>query len=136
MTTPTEVAALAAELRAEHLDWREGQAAFNALTQLAPGVAEKIRGSVADPFDHDRLLPAFYGALADGLIPQACPRCRELGKQGASGAAAGDDPISVAITAYETAWPGRCWYDATGDARRAYVGVAALCAVEESRARR
>lgn len=46
---------------------REGQAAFNALYELSPALAQRIRGdhSTLDPFYRDENLPAFFRWLED-----------------------------------------------------------------------
>jgi hypothetical protein len=44
-------------------DQRDGQIAFNALHDIAPDVAEKIRGTDADPFHDDERLDAFWTAV-------------------------------------------------------------------------
>jgi hypothetical protein len=41
-------------------DWRQGQAAFNALCKVSPILAEEVRGSLRDPFYQDSRLDAFY----------------------------------------------------------------------------
>ncbi len=45
--------------------WREGQAAFNALYGLAPGLADSIRGEDIDPYHRDERLPAFYAWIEE-----------------------------------------------------------------------
>ena len=42
---------------------RAGQAAFNALYEVAPEMANAIRGSEADPFYVDKILPEFFRAV-------------------------------------------------------------------------
>lgn len=39
---------------------RQGQMAFNLLTVMHPVLAERIRGSVRDPFYRDERLPEFF----------------------------------------------------------------------------
>lgn len=39
--------------------WRLGQAYFNILRLLKPGLAEEIRGSAADPFYNDKRIAVF-----------------------------------------------------------------------------
>lgn len=64
--------------------------------------------------------------------PARCPRCAELGKVRADGTTA-DQVSDMARSAYENAWPGRCWWDAPQDHRRAYIEVAALRFAEQCR---
>ena len=44
--------------------WREGQAAFNALHEIDPDLANEIRGTRLDPFHQDGKLPEFYATVA------------------------------------------------------------------------
>jgi len=50
---------LVIEARAEHPEWRVGQTLFNILHQLAPDLAEEIRGAAIDPFYQDSRIPKF-----------------------------------------------------------------------------
>lgn len=50
--------------------WREGQAAFNYLSELSPAEAEAIRGTRCDPFFDDKRLPAFWERLQDVIDEQ------------------------------------------------------------------
>lgn len=43
---------------------REGQRAFNLLVVMHPTLAEKVRGSMIDPFYQDERLPAFFEFVA------------------------------------------------------------------------
>lgn len=43
-----------------HPRWRNGQAAFNALHQIRPDIAEKVRGSSFDPFHQEQALQEFW----------------------------------------------------------------------------
>lgn len=43
----------------ENPAWRLGQAYFNVLTHVDPGLAERVRGTVIDPFYSDEILPEF-----------------------------------------------------------------------------
>lgn len=43
--------------------YRNGQAAFNKLFDLKPEVADRIRGSVLDPFYDDKKLDGFWVLL-------------------------------------------------------------------------
>lgn len=60
------ITVLADQMQRDDPSWRRGQAMFNALYELYPGTANRIRGTVADPFFRDSRLPAFHRALADG----------------------------------------------------------------------
>lgn len=52
---------LATQLRAEHSDWREGQAAFNALREIDPDCALGVVSTAGvDPFYDDSRLDAFW----------------------------------------------------------------------------
>ena len=51
---------------------RRGQAAFNAVHVLAPWVANAIRGTDADPFHDDSLLPDFWQRVAEVLDGSPC----------------------------------------------------------------
>lgn len=50
---------------------RFGQACFNVLAQREPALAERIRGTLADPFYNDAHLPAFWMAVEGGDVPAA-----------------------------------------------------------------
>lgn len=49
-----------AALRRPNPEIRRGQAAFNRLAELRPDIAERIRGTEADPFGDDQRMRAFY----------------------------------------------------------------------------
>lgn len=49
-------------------DQRIGQRAFNALYDSHPHIADKIRGSVCDPFHQDKRLSLFYIRVAELLL--------------------------------------------------------------------
>lgn len=51
-------------LMKEHPGMRDGQIAFNALHDLAPEIADGIRGTQVDPFHDDAKLDAFFDAVA------------------------------------------------------------------------
>lgn len=44
-------------------DWRAGQYAFNALLDVRPDLAERVRGRHLDPFHRSDVLPAFLRFL-------------------------------------------------------------------------
>jgi hypothetical protein len=44
--------------------WRAGQWYFNALADVRPDLAERVRGTALDPFHRDDLLPAFLRYVA------------------------------------------------------------------------
>ena len=44
-------------------EWRKGQSFFNALYELHPEVADKIRGTDLDPFHHDDRIPLLINYL-------------------------------------------------------------------------
>ena len=54
----------AAAFYAETYGWREGQAAFNALHEVDPDLANEIRGTRLDPFYRDDKLPEFFAAVS------------------------------------------------------------------------
>lgn len=43
--------------------WREGQAYFNVLNRMYPDIADRIRGTVIDPFHADSIIPEFLEAV-------------------------------------------------------------------------
>lgn len=47
------------QMQRENPDWRVGQAWFNALHEIDPGLANQIRGSQDDPFYRDDRVTAF-----------------------------------------------------------------------------
>ncbi len=47
---------------------RKGQHMFNRLTQLNPVLADKVRGSIVDPFYNDKNIPGFM-AFVGGYEP-------------------------------------------------------------------
>lgn len=44
----------------ENKDFRRGQAAFNALEEVRPDLANRVRATELDPFHRDERLEAFY----------------------------------------------------------------------------
>jgi len=54
-----------AKMRANNPEWREGQTFFNALSEVRPHWAEKIRGTENDPFNNDAIVPHLWGVLAE-----------------------------------------------------------------------
>lgn len=44
----------------KHPEWSAGQAAFNALCRVDPVLAERVRGTAADPFNDNSRLTAFW----------------------------------------------------------------------------
>ena len=46
-------------------DWRLGQAYFNVLTEARPELAEKVRGSMVDPFHDDSRIGDFLVFISD-----------------------------------------------------------------------
>lgn len=63
---------LATQLRAEHPDWREGQAAFNALRDIDPDCALGVVSAVfIDPFYDDSRLDAFWTFVTEWTGEQA-----------------------------------------------------------------
>lgn len=61
----------AAELNRTHPDWRYGQSLFNALQMMDPPLAEKVRGTDADPFyrDDQNRVSAFAQAVMTRVTP-------------------------------------------------------------------
>lgn len=57
--------ALHNRLRKEYPEWRNGQAAFNALNRLDRDVADQIRGTDVDPFNDNTRVKAFYRKVVD-----------------------------------------------------------------------
>ena len=49
---------------------RKGQQAFNDLYQSHPEIADKIRGTMADPFYQDSRLEAFHQRVAELMLEQ------------------------------------------------------------------
>jgi hypothetical protein len=49
----------ATEDRAKYPEWRVGQSMFNSLCIVCPVTADKIRGTVYDPYACDNRLPLF-----------------------------------------------------------------------------
>lgn len=47
----------------ENVHYRNGQAMFNALYDIDPDLADKLRASPVDCFHQDRLIPEFIGAI-------------------------------------------------------------------------
>ena len=54
----------AAEVYVKTYGWREGQAAFNALHEVDPDLANDLRATRLDPFYRDDNLREFYAAVA------------------------------------------------------------------------
>lgn len=52
-------------VNARTADWRMGQTYFNVLTEARPELAEKVRGSMVDPFNDDSRIPDFLVFLSD-----------------------------------------------------------------------
>ena len=46
-------------------DWRLGQTYFNVLTEARPELAEKVRGSMVDPFHNDAHIGEFLVFISD-----------------------------------------------------------------------
>ena len=46
---------------------RYGQAVFNTLREVYPDIAERVHGTVLDPFDLDERVPALLAFMADWL---------------------------------------------------------------------
>ena len=51
--------------KASNPDWRAGQTMFNVLAYLDEHAAESIRGTNADPYYNDALIPSFFAWMAD-----------------------------------------------------------------------
>lgn len=51
---------------------RKGQALFNALAEMFPEEAEKVRGQNSDCFYQDELIPAFWAALKNVTVWNWC----------------------------------------------------------------
>jgi hypothetical protein len=62
----------------ENPSWRNGQALFNALTQVLPAIAEEVRGSPIDPFHNNRTMA---NVLAFVLVRLADPREKPGGER-------------------------------------------------------
>ena len=43
----------------DHPEWRKGQTYFNVLATWNPPAAERVRGSLVDPFYSDEIVPEF-----------------------------------------------------------------------------
>ena len=43
----------------DHPEWRQGQAFFNVLARVNSPLAERVRGSLVDPFYSDEIIPEF-----------------------------------------------------------------------------
>ena len=61
----TAVQRLALDRLREHPEWRRGQALFNALYELHPHAADRLRATPADPFYDDQRIPAFWRTLTE-----------------------------------------------------------------------
>ncbi len=59
------VSLLVAGVASKPKEWRYGQYYFNALHNVHPDLANKIRTTPADPFYNDDILPAFWQAIAE-----------------------------------------------------------------------
>lgn len=53
-----------ARFRDPWLDERKGQAFFNQLAEVRPDLAERVRGTVLDPFYQETRLPEFLSFVA------------------------------------------------------------------------
>ena len=58
-----KVIKLQREYLKEYPNWREGQTFFNALYDLYPEVANKIRGTELDPFHNNHAIPRLLNHL-------------------------------------------------------------------------
>ena len=45
--------------------WREGQTLFNTLAVVHPEVAERLRGSLVDPFHREVIAPETWGFIME-----------------------------------------------------------------------
>ncbi|WP_332645081.1 hypothetical protein [Aeromicrobium sp.] len=52
-------------VHARTTDWRLGQTYFNVLTEARPELAEKVRGSIVDPFHQDARIGDFLVFVSD-----------------------------------------------------------------------
>jgi hypothetical protein len=66
--TLKEVYDLSKRMSEENIEWRSGQAYFNALHQIAPGVANKIRGGEFDCYHNDSLIPKLIEHLRETYL--------------------------------------------------------------------
>ena len=55
------------EAHKKHKDWRMGQTCFNVLYELYPNIANKLRGSSANPFYNNHKIGAFWQYLMQHL---------------------------------------------------------------------
>lgn len=56
---------IVATVSARTADWRAGQTYFNVLTEVKPALAEKVRGSMVDPFHQDSRIADFLVFISD-----------------------------------------------------------------------
>ena len=49
----------------ENPDWRLGQSYFNVLTEVRPGLAERVRGRAVDPFNFVFRIADFLAFFSD-----------------------------------------------------------------------
>lgn len=56
---------IAKDVASKHKSIRYGQYYFNKLHEAYPELADKIRGTDADPFHNDNKLPKFWKAIHD-----------------------------------------------------------------------
>ena len=54
---------VAGRTRSENPDLRHGQSLFNALHDLRPDLANKVRGTALDPFYGDHVIPEFLSRV-------------------------------------------------------------------------
>ncbi len=66
MTILDYIRAITAE-QIKHPGRRAGQNIFNAVWELDPEFADSIRGTSADPFYDNSIIPTFYVALGEHL---------------------------------------------------------------------
>ena len=64
-----EVKARQKQYMGDLADYRKGQALFNAMHDIRPDLANKVRGSMnADPFHQDDKIQAFWYAIYDQYV--------------------------------------------------------------------
>lgn len=59
----------ASELQLKYPAWRRGQALFNALYEVHPELADRVRMTEADPFFDDAKIEAFGQVVMRGVFP-------------------------------------------------------------------
>jgi hypothetical protein len=52
-----------AERQRRHPEWRAGQTYFNVLYEVAPYLADQLRGTTLDPYHRDSMIPLFLDEL-------------------------------------------------------------------------